>query len=287
MKVVPEAFYQIVDIKKVMVDGRCAVIHKQTGQQDLDNQRLLSAHALTIVKKGGLMVHTDEGIPTKVVEGQMALMPKGLYAITDLIPDDDVFEAVVLFFDDGLVKEYLDFKKLGAIEVASERLPVKFRVNSSFTIFIDQLLLLYGEVEAPQSLVRLKLIEALHLIDSKDPEGMFTQKIHELTAKPQKQMIRFMRDHFDKPLDIEDYAALFGKSVSTFRRDFHKHFGTAPKHWLIHQRMQKARLLLEQEDLSINMVAQQSGYQDVPHFIKSFQKHFVLTPKQYALSKRN
>lgn len=287
MRVVPEAFYQSARIRKIMVDGQCCVIHKQTDQQDLDNQRLLSAHALTVVKKGGLVVHTDEGIPTRVTKGQMILMPKGLYAITDLIPQDDVFEAIVFFFDDSLIAQYLQAKGLHLVEVHSERKPTVFTSSTSLSTFIDQLVSLYNTVEADASLVRLKLLEALYLIDSKDPEGKFTDKVHELMAKPRKQLKRFMKDHFDKPLAVEDYARLAGRSVSSFRRDFHKEFGTSPKHWLIGQRMERARRLLEQGDASVSLVAEQCGYPDLPHFIKSFQKHFDISPKQYALNKRN
>lgn len=270
-----------------MVDGTCCIIHKETRQQDLDNQRLLSAHALTVVRKGGLMVHTDEGIPTKVSSGQMVLLPKGLYAITDLIPENEVFEAVVFFFDDDLIEAYLGARGLDEVEVHSERRPTLFSASISLSTYIDQLLSLYGNVQADISLVRIKLLEALYLIDSKDPEGWFTEKLHELMAKPQKQLKCFMQDHFDKPLDVEDYAALTGRSISTFRREFHRQFGGAPKQWLIEQRMEKARAMLEQGNISVSLVAEQAGYLDLPHFIKSFQKHFALSPKQYALSKRN
>ncbi|MCE7995025.1 MAG: helix-turn-helix transcriptional regulator [Roseivirga sp.] len=287
MRVVPEAFFQNTRIRKIMVDGQCCIIHKETGQQDLDNHRLLAAHALTVVRKGGLMVHTDEGIPSRVSRGQMVLMPKGLYAITDLIPENDVFEAVVLFFDDKLARQYLQKRGLADIEVQSDRRPTRFTTNDYFETYIDQLLSLYGKVEADPSLVSIKLLEALYLIDSKDPSGQFTQKVHELMAKPNKQLKRFMQDHFDKPLDVEDYAALSGRSLSTFRREFHKQFGYAPKQWLIQQRMEKAKGLLEEDKMSVSLVAEESGYLDLPHFIKSFQKHFALSPKQYALSKRN
>lgn len=287
MRVVPEAFYQSAGIRKIMVDGQCCVIHKQTDQQDLDNQRLLSAHALTVVKKGGLIVHTDEGIPTRVVKDQMVLLPKGLYAITDLIPENDVFEAVVFFFDEDLIEQYLRIKGLHAIEVHGERKPSVFTSSVSLSVFIDQLLSLYELVEADTALVRLKLLEALHLIDSKDPEGRFTDKVHELMARPQKQLKRFMQDHFDKPLAVEDYARLTGRSISSFRRDFHKEFDTSPKHWLIAQRMERARKLLGQSDVSVSLAAEQCGYTDLPHFIKSFKKYFTISPKQYALGKRN
>jgi len=269
-----------------MRDGDCAVVHKYTDRQDLDNHRLLSAHALTLVLSGGLMVHNDEGLPTRVDQSQMVLLPKGLYAITDLIPEDGGFEAVVFFFDDDLISTFLESKGMGDYEVFCEPKPALFKANDSFITFTEQLQSLYGQVEASKPMVRMKLLEALHLIVQQDPEAHFLSRIQELKARPRKALEFFMNAHFDKPLDVEDFARLSGRSVSTFRRDFHKAFGEAPKHWLINKRLFKAKALLNTGRATVAVVAQQTGYTDLPHFIKSFQKAFGISPKQYALSQR-
>lgn len=107
MKIVPQAFYMASAIKKIMVDGDCCIIHKKTEVADLDNQRLLAAHALTVVLNGGLVVHSDDGLPVQVNSGEMILLPKGLYAITDIIPDRQAFEALVFFFDDDITDSFL------------------------------------------------------------------------------------------------------------------------------------------------------------------------------------
>ena len=286
MKVVPQAFYQTHHVRKIMTDGLCSIIHKLTDRADLDNQRLLSAHALTVVLNGGLMVHTDEGIPMQVQKGQMVLLPKGLYAITDLIPDHESFEAIVLFFDDDLIDTFLDQKALNHVYVEVDRKPSKFKINESFVTFLDQTLTLYGHVVVDKHITRLKLLEALHLIDIKNRDSSFINKIIALKAQPRRDLKRFMTEHYDKPLDVETFATLSGRSVSSFRRDFHKCFGTAPKTWLIKQRLSKARALLERTTHSVNVVAMLSGYTDTPHFIKSFQKQFSVSPKQFSLLKQ-
>lgn len=286
MKVVPQAFYQSNHVRKVMTDGLCAIIHKKTSEADLDNQRLLSAHALTIVLNGGLMVHTDDGIPTQVNKGQMVLLPKGLYAITDLVPEDSLFEAMVLFLDDALINTFLKQKTLDSVEVEAERKPTKFSISQSLSTFIEQTLTLYGNVEVEETMTRIKLLEALHLIDSKDPDNVFTAKILELRARPRKDLKSFMLNHFDKALDVEAFATLTGRSISSFRRDFHTCFEMAPKAWLIKQRLNKAKKLLEETTYPVSSVATQSGYTDIPHFIKSFQRHFSVSPKQFSITKR-
>lgn len=287
MRIVPEAFFQNPRIHKLMRDGDCAVIHKLTNRPDLDNHRLLSAHALTLMTNGGLMVHNDEGLPTKVTAGQMVLLPKGLYAITDLIPENEAFEAVVYCFDDALIDAFLSARGKAEVKVFCEPKPALFKVNASFSTFTEQLLTLYSQVHADASVVRLKLLEALHLIVQKDPEGHFLERIEELRARPRKDLKYFMNAHYDKPLDVDDFARLSGRSISTFRRDFHSQFGEAPKRWLIDKRLEKARMLLAQGDGPVNAVAMKAGYTDLPHFIKSFQKAFNISPKQFALSQRN
>ncbi len=287
MRIVPEAFFQNTRIQKLMRDGDCAVVYKQTDHADLDNHRLLSAHALTLVLNGGLMVHNDEGLPTSVGKGQMVLLPKGLYAITDLLPEQGPFEAIVYFFDDALIDAFLQAHGRADVKVYCEPKPSLFKVNESFSMFTSQLQTLYSQVKADGPMVRLKLLEALHLIVQKDPEGHFLERIEELKAQPRKSLATFMSAHFDKPLDVDDFARLSGRSISTFRRDFHKHFGVAPKQWIIQKRLEKAKTLLDAGTETVQKVAFQVGYTDLPHFIKSFQKQFDISPKQYALSQRN
>ncbi|OEK02651.1 hypothetical protein BFP97_14465 [Roseivirga sp. 4D4] len=284
MKIVPQAFYTATTIKKVMVDGNCCIVHKKTEVADLDNQRLLAAHALTVVLNGGLVVHSDDGLPIQVGAGEMVLLPRGLYAITDLIPDDGAFEAIVFFFDDDVTDTFLEQRSINQEIVSSEKLPTKFSLNRPFKAFIEQTLTLYGQVKLDSNMVRGKLLEILHLIAEFNPNGHFLEKVAELKVNPKKDLSLFMLSHFDKPLAVETFANLSGRSVSSFRRDFHRDFNMAPKKWLIKRRLDKAQELLTKEYLSITDVAIRCGFSDIPHFIKSFEKQFATTPKQYALA---
>ena len=249
-----------------MKDGLCSVIHKYASEPDLDNHRLLAGHALTVVRSGGLMVHNDEGLPTRVESGQMVLLPKGLYAITDLIPENGLFEAVVYFFDDELIRTFLQQKGSTVAEVHCTPKPVRFSVNESFAVFTEQLLSLYSDITTEGAMVRLKLLEALHLIATKDPQDRFAEKLQELLARPRKQLEQFMNNHFDKPLDVEAYAQLSGRSVATFRRDFHQLFGQAPKRWLIEKRLEKAQQLLRTGEVSVSRVAPYRLYRPTPFY---------------------
>jgi transcriptional regulator GlxA family with amidase domain len=66
-------------------------------------------------------------------------------------------------------------------------------------------------------------------------------------------------ERLDRPLDLADLAAHARMSVRTFTRRFRAETGLSPGRWLVHQRVEQARRLLESTDLPIDRVAAQSG----------------------------
>ena len=93
-----------------------------------------------------------------------------------------------------------------------------------------------------------------------------------------------MEKNFDKPLKIEDYAYLTGRSLSTFRRDFKSFYEITPQKWLKEKRLEKAKSLLQDRSLSVTELAYEVGYENISYFIKEFKNKFGQSPKQYILS---
>jgi AraC-like DNA-binding protein len=60
-----------------------------------------------------------------------------------------------------------------------------------------------------------------------------------------------------------------------------KHTGMSPVTYLHHIRLIHARSLLEQSDLSVQEIAEKSGFGSSNYFIRLFRKNFGHTPKQY------
>ena len=117
-------------------------------------------------------------------------------------------------------------------------------------------------------------------------EGVeFVDVLHALRMKEKRNIKRFMEDNFDKPLKIEDYAYLTGRSLSTFHRDFKRQFSAGPKQWLIQKRLEKSTALLSNQ--SVTQVAYAIGYENVSHFIKAFQQRYGISPKQFLIRNRS
>ncbi|NAS12790.1 helix-turn-helix domain-containing protein [Poritiphilus flavus] len=283
MKVVPQAFYQHPNIEKVLVDGLSAVILKKVSQADLQNERYLAAHALTYVRNGSLQVEAVDGQLLRVPKNHFVFIPKGLYMISDIIPQDEFFEAMVFFFDETLTDTFLERFDPDVDKASGELLLIPH--NDDLRLFADNLSALYRGKNHHQ-FTTPKLLELLHLL-SLSPQGEdFVNRLKALKKRNKKSLKAFMDEHYDKPLDIKDYAYLTGRSISTFQRDFKRRFHSSPKQWLIEKRLRKAASLLRHSTLSVNEVKLAVGYENISHFIKAFHKKYGSSPKQFQLQYR-
>lgn len=67
-------------------------------------------------------------------------------------------------------------------------------------------------------------------------------------------------ENLDAPLDLDTLARQCRMSVRTFTRRFRDETGLSPAAWVIRQRVEHARLLLETTDLSVDEVARRAGF---------------------------
>lgn len=283
MKVVPQAFYQHPKIEKVLVDGLSCVILKSVGQADLQNQRYLSSHALTLVLNGALQIEQYNGDIQTIQKNQLIFLPKGMYIISDIIPKSETFDAMVFFFAEEVTDTFLSSFAPLSDKQSCGTLIIDF--NEDLRLFTDTLLTLY-QGRAQHQFTKSKLVELLHLV-AMSPNGKdFVTRLQSLKTRDRKSIRSFMEEHFDKPLDIEDYAYLTGRSISTFQRDFKRRFHISPKKWLIHKRLQKAADLLREKSISVNEIKAEAGYENTSHFIKAFRKKFGISPKQFQIRHR-
>ncbi|MCA2223068.1 GlxA family transcriptional regulator [Nonomuraea aurantiaca] len=66
--------------------------------------------------------------------------------------------------------------------------------------------------------------------------------------------------HLSTPLQLADLAEHAGMSRRTFTRHFRHEVGQSPGQWLLQQRVELARHLLETTDLPVDRVAERSGF---------------------------
>ncbi|MCD9879041.1 GlxA family transcriptional regulator [Streptomyces guryensis] len=89
--------------------------------------------------------------------------------------------------------------------------------------------------------------------------------------------------NLDKPLSLADLARHAGVSVRTLTRRFHAESGVSPLQWLLHQRIERARELLETTTLPMDQVARACGLGTADSLRAHLVRRTGLTPSAYRV----
>src|SRR5690606_30929265 len=183
LKILPQQFYQNPDIQKILVDGLSCMIYKNLKEPVFQKEGYVSAHALTIVLKGKLRVENQEGSFVEVPENKMIFLPKGIYTISDIVPTSSNFEAIVYFFEDDIISDFINSLKL---KCSREKQICHLILNYSDNIklFTESLRSLYfNNIKPTRELTKMKLFELLHLIRASQANECFALALLTLNNK--------------------------------------------------------------------------------------------------------
>jgi len=92
--------------------------------------------------------------------------------------------------------------------------------------------------------------------------------------------IEIMRAALEEPVSPSRIAHELGISVRQLERLFGRYFNTSPSRYYMELRLDRARNLLLQTEMSVSEIAIASGFQSVGHFTRLYRKAFGKTPSQ-------
>jgi AraC-like DNA-binding protein len=91
---------------------------------------------------------------------------------------------------------------------------------------------------------------------------------------------------FGRDLSDDDVAEQLGLSTSHFRHLFKQATGQPFHKYLIALRLEKARLMLLQQQIPVSDVAHAVGFSSAAHFSRAFQKRFAVAPSALRQARR-
>lgn len=94
-------------------------------------------------------------------------------------------------------------------------------------------------------------------------------------------LLRWMEQHLDRPLLIDDLARRAAISTRTLNRRFREQTGTTPLQWLLITRIRRAQQFLETTDLSVEQIASQVGFASATTFRDRFARSVGTNPTSY------
>ncbi len=252
----------------------------------LKNEVFFEEHAVIFVLEGEKKFVS----PSKTIyvrKGQLVFIRRGYYFMQETL--DVNYKSLVFFFNEKLLKEFVgqnfslfqENPKHVLHSLVSEILvfDVKENVNS----FTETIFPFFSRQSIYQDhFLKLKLHELLLNILEIDHSQQFKELLLSLYKGEKLDLDFLMNSYYLRSLSINELARLSGRSLSVFKRDFHKEFDCSPAIWIKHKRLDYALLLLEKTDKSVTDVSLEIGYESVSHFIKAFKEKFHFTPSFFS-----
>ena len=91
-------------------------------------------------------------------------------------------------------------------------------------------------------------------------------------------IIEYIANHLQKKISVDMLAARFGYSAGYLTRLFRRYTGCAPYQFILRTRLDHGKHLLATTGLSIQEIADQTGFSNLANFCCAFRKYAGMTP---------
>jgi AraC family transcriptional regulator len=124
-----------------------------------------------------------------------------------------------------------------------------------------------------------------HLLRHYSAHKPSSQKHHSGLSKRQLQQVNdFIDRHLDRDIALAELAAIVQMSPSYFSSLFKQSMGLAPHQYAIRYKIDRAKKMLVQNDMSIAQVAYKLGFTHQSHLSRHFKRLVGVTPKVFVKS---
>ena len=94
-------------------------------------------------------------------------------------------------------------------------------------------------------------------------------------------VLRFMHDNFRSDISMTQLSEIIGVTPQHFCRVFKKTMNLRPNEFLTKLRLDEAKRLLTESDISVSEAAEKSGFRDAGYFSTVFKKQEGMSPVKY------
>ena len=250
----------------------------------------LSRNGIGMVLRGKKFIYSGD-VRKEVARGDIFFLATGNHYIEDLPEENRPFEQIVFYYTPAQlatilsqlsITYHMNISNNHSCERCREHSFVVDTTTSSvrnFFLTTNQYIKdeLFNHDETAEN---LKMTELIYLIVSQE-DSCIKSKVMENADTGKESFEQIIYTHIFEDIPIEELARLCNRSLTSFKKEFKRHFFEPPHRWFIKQRLMHARLLLISSNKSISEIGLECGFPNTSHFIKLFKKAYEYTPAGY------
>jgi len=211
-------------------------------------------------------------------KGDIFLIPRNqLATIINYPKDGKPHKTVVMHLSPTRLREFYSNRKSEPKALASPKIYC-FNDHPLLESCLASLIPYFGMTGLPEDIAGLKITEAVSILRSID------KGVDDVLAnfeEPGKiDLAGYMEKNFKFNLPLEKFGYLTGRSLTTFKRDFAKAFGTTPQRWLTKKRLELAHYLFVENKGKPVEVCYEVGFENLSHFSYAFKKQYGYPPSE-------
>jgi AraC-like DNA-binding protein len=257
-----------------------------TYKNERDNERSkinLSKNTISFLRAGTKEVIGDDD--TVLIDNQkFVVMKSGNCLMTEKVSDSDrLYKSILLFFSNELVVDFLERNKLVS-ELNEE--PKSYYIfdydefTHSFVESLEEILLMPSLIQ--EKILKAKFEEIMLYLTHHYGASFLNRMIHRIDDS-MIRLTNIVENNRHNKLSLQELAFLNNMSISTFKREFYKHYHETPIRWFNNERLNRTALLIRAKRKRPIEVYEDAGYESFSNFIQAFKKRFGVTPKQYQI----
>ncbi len=250
----------------------------------------LSRYAIGYVMRGTKHIYYGDACHT-VSKGEIFYMGIGNHYVEDIPEEGRPFEQVIVYYSPELLQRTLLYLNMNySINISNSHSCDRCRrlnhvsteasttLRSFFTHAVSYLQ--DDNFMHDEAAENIKLTELMYLIVSQS-DGCLKSKILSNMDASRDNFEQIIYSHIFCDISIEELSTLCNRSLTSFKKEFKRHFYMPPHRWFIRQRLMQSRLLHISTSKSISEIGIECTFPNTSHFIKLFKKEYGTTPAIY------
>lgn len=243
-------------------------------QQIILNQNTFSF--LIEGKKEVIFDNSDLSIDNR----KFLLMKSGHCLMTEKLSEIKNYRSILLFFNNETLSKFVQKFEINNIEPKEYKSVYSFDYDTFIKRFVDSLIAI-SKLSKPvqQKIIEVKFEEImLYLIELHGSHILYSLTYN--NDHHTQNFTQIVESNQLKKLTLKQLAFLCNMSVSTFKREFEKHYAQSPIKWFQNKRLEHAYYLLHQKHKKSSEIYFEVGYENLSSFIQAYKSKYHKTPKQ-------